>query len=261
MNTYNLSVGLLNLYQGQASLSANRLNRSLFPLPTNNSTRSRWYGTGTAQYITNIRSAASSITDALGELSGRDYSEQEPSYEPMQYFGSDQQAFTHYDMLDATAVQETESPEHGDSAGIDSVERLVSSYNSLRSEVLSRSSNSSDGSLEARLMSISDSFAGALSSLGLGVDSAGVMKIDRQELDQALEDGRLEQFFAQGAYSGLSFGTRLGKLANDVIRNPSSYVESREFNFDHSKNFGYSSFGMPVKVNLMIPGTLMDFML
>jgi len=68
----NLSANLLaSLYQGSMAMHANKMNRSFFPLPSNNAKGSgSQLGAEAAGYVNNIRTSAGSLSSVIRELSG-----------------------------------------------------------------------------------------------------------------------------------------------------------------------------------------------
>ena len=283
--TSSIISGSLLKYQGQMSIGANRLNRSQFPLPTNNASRSGTYGVATAEFVTNIRTAASDLTQSLRELSRPAFDEQ--GYAPLGAFDEVSERSARGNRgngdemrrgpsttirigtnigNDITATVNTSS--RADIAGLDSgnqavdaIQRLVSSFNRLRAEGANRVGTSDSQGIEVRMINISNTFASTLSNLGIGPSTGGGLRIDPDRLNEAAQDGRLERFFAESSGSPFSFSGQLERLANDVRNNPASYVANPPVSADTTRNFQYSSTGSPVQFNFLTPGSILDFML
>ena len=259
-----------SLYQNQMSLNSKKLNRTQFPLPINNAKRFGALGTATAQYVTNIREAASSVKQALRELGTPEKSDEPEngSREPDTSSNDvGRRTSSKVRINDAmTATLNTVSHDKIKISGVrdynhavDSVQRLVMSFNSLRSEAANRTGASAQV-IETRLLNISHTFAKALSNIGIGPDSNGWLGIQPERLEQAAQDGSLEQFFEMGKGTNLSFSNRLSRLADDVLRNPSNFIEDVESG-SNSRNFQYSNAGSMIQANFMTPGALLDFLL
>ena len=261
---------LSSLYQGQVAMHTRRLNRSQFPLPTNNAPWSGSQGVGTANFVTNIRSAASTITQALDDLSGPAFGQTVDEYQSgysrnagaMAYSASTRTVAISSRITATLNTAEDNVEGQADiSRASSAVERLAASYNSLNAEAAGRSNGSGSPTLQIRMVNISRTFASALSNLGIGLDNNGNMRIAADRLNEAEQDGSLEEFFSQSSASNFSFTSQLDRLSYDVNSNSGGYVPSTTFRADTSRNFVYSSTGSPVQFNTLTPGSLVDFML
>ncbi|MCL2228105.1 MAG: hypothetical protein FWB97_10880 [Oscillospiraceae bacterium] len=247
-------------------LHSSRLSRTHFPVPKNNAPASGETGTQTAQYVTNIRSAADEISGVLRGLTGRSAAD---SVEEAAQRGEDAaQARSSRTVPLGDGLTATVSTDSANNATIpnlshstNSVMRLVMSYNSMLSEVARRSDDHGSQKLQIRMGNISSTFARSLANLGIGIDSGGRMAVDQGGLEAAAESGSLEQFFIQSEGSNYSFTGQLGRVARDVSRNPSNFVSGREYGFSFSDNFQYTNRGEMVQYNFLTPGSILDFML
>ena len=146
-------------------------------------------------------------------------------------------------------------------ASMGAVEDLVKSYNNLFTAASERTSDPRSQNLASRMVNISGTFSGSLQSIGIGFDSSGRMTLDKERLGQAAESGRLDELFSQGTGRNFGFANQMGRLADDVSRNTSSFVSSALFGTASSGNFMYGNFGNPISFNFFHPGSILDFML
>jgi len=140
------------------------------------------------------------------------------------------------------------------------VESLVRSYNNLFSAAAGNVNDLKAQSLASRLMNVSSAYSRSLQDLGIGFDSSGRMTVDSARLNQAFENGRLEQFFTESSGRNFGFGASLGRLANNVQNNTSAFVSNSAFNNAWLENFAYSGFGNPIQLNFPSAGTIFDYM-
>jgi len=139
------------------------------------------------------------------------------------------------------------------------VESLVRSYNNLFSSAAENVNDPRAQGLASRLMNVTGAFSRSLQDLGIGFDSSGRMTIDSAKFNQAMDTGRVEQFFTEGGRN-FGFGAALGRLADNVANNTSNFVSSGAFGNGMAGNFSYSGMGNAIPFNLLNSGTLFDYM-
>jgi len=140
-----------------------------------------------------------------------------------------------------------------------SVESMVKSFNDLFSTAAERTGDPKSQRLASSMTNISSVYANSLSNIGIGFDNSGKMTINTQKMDQASENGALEKFFSSGSRNG--FASQLGRLADNVSRNPGSFVSNSLFGNNITGNSGYSSFGSTTPFNAFGSGSILDYML
>jgi len=139
------------------------------------------------------------------------------------------------------------------------VESLVRSYNNLFSAAAENVNDPRAQGLASRLMNVTGAFSRSLQDLGIGFDSTGKMTIDSARFNQAMESGKVEQFFTEGGRN-FGFGAALGRLTDNVSNNTSNFVSSSMFGNSVAGNFSYSGMGNAIQFSLMNSGTLFDYM-
>jgi len=139
------------------------------------------------------------------------------------------------------------------------VESLVRSYNNLFSAAAENVNDPRAQGLASRLMNVTGAFSRSLQDLGIGFDSTGKMTIDSARFNQAMDSGRVEQFFTEGGRN-FGFGAALGRLSDNVANNTNNFVSSSSFGSSIMGNQSYSGMGSPVHLNFMNAGTLLDYM-
>ena len=139
------------------------------------------------------------------------------------------------------------------------VESMVKSFNDLFSTAAERTGDPKSQRLASSMTNISSVYASSLSNIGIGFDNSGKMTINTQKMDQASENGALEKFFSSGSRNG--FASQLGRLADNVSRNPGSFVSNSLFGNNMTGSFGYSSFGNTTPFNAFGSGSVLDYML
>jgi len=139
------------------------------------------------------------------------------------------------------------------------VESLVRSYNNLFSAAAENVNDPRAQGLASRLMNVTGAFSRSLQDIGIGFDSSGRMTIDSARFNQAMDTGRVEEFFTEGGRT-FGFGAALGRLADNVSNNTSNFVSSSMFGTSIGGNMSYSGMGSAVQLNLMNTGTLLDYM-
>ena len=234
MNIYNISsiYGLYNtMYQGSTSLNSIKLNRDYFQ--TDQKQSSSQLGGEALKYINGIKLSSKNIGTALKDLSGA--------------------AFT---------KKPTDSTEQNNSSkdrAIVAVEKLVKNYNDLYVEAVKRTNDQKAQNLASKMINISKTYSGSLSKVGIGFDGDGKMTLDTKKLNEALENGSLEQFFTQNNGKNYGFTNQLSRLADNVSSNTSNYVSRSEFGSDLTENFAYSSYGSLLQYNYLSTGWLFDY--
>ena len=139
------------------------------------------------------------------------------------------------------------------------IEDMVKSYNDLYSEAAQRTTDKKAQSLASRMVNTSKVYSGSLANIGIGFDSDGRMKINAEQLDKAAESGKLEKFFTENSGKNYGFTNQLSKLADNVARNTSNFVDSKQFGADLSENFAYSSFGDLIQYSFLSAGSIFDY--
>ena len=141
------------------------------------------------------------------------------------------------------------------------VQNMVSSYNNLFSEAAQKTGDPKAQNLASKMVNISSTYSKSLSNVGIGFTNDGKMTIDTQKLNQAAENGKLQQFFTENSGKSYGFTNQLGRLADNVSRNTSNFVSSSMFGNNLGENFSYSRFGDLLQYNYLGAGSLLDFML
>jgi hypothetical protein len=213
----------------------NRLSRDL--LPPNNARGQGSLSVNAMQYVSDIKSSSSELSNVLRDLSGPAFKQQ------------------------TTTVDNTGEPRSKDMSHVRGVvESLVRSYNNLFSAAAENVNDFKAQSLASRLMNVTAAYSRSLSEIGIGFDNSGKMTIDTPRLNQAFESGRLEQFFTENSGNNFGFTATLGRLADNVSNNPANFVSSPMFDSPMSGNFAYSGFGQPIQSNFPGSGSLFDYM-
>ena len=140
------------------------------------------------------------------------------------------------------------------------VEDMVKGYNDLYSEAVQRTNDPKSQNLATKMVNISKTYSKSLSSIGIGFDSSGKMTIDNQKMNQAAENGKLEQFFKENSGKNYGFTNQLSRLSDSVSRNTSNYVSSSLFGSGMGENFSYSSYGNMIQYNYLNTGSIFDYL-
>ena len=140
------------------------------------------------------------------------------------------------------------------------VENLVRSYNNLVGAAEGNVNDLKAQSLASRLMNVTIAYSRSLTDIGIAFDSDGKMKVDTNRLNQAFENGKLEQFFTENNGRNFGFGATLGRLADNVANNTASFVTSSTFGTGWNDNFAYTGFGSAFQLNFMGTGSIFDYM-
>ena len=139
------------------------------------------------------------------------------------------------------------------------VENLVKSYNDLYVEAIQRQSDAKSQNLATKMIGISKTYNSSLSRIGIGFDKDGKMTLDNSKFNEAVENGRLEQFFTENSGKNYGFTNMLSRLASNVSLNTSNYVSRSEFYSNLTENFAYSSFGSLIQYNYLSAGLIFDY--
>jgi len=139
------------------------------------------------------------------------------------------------------------------------VESLVRSYNNLFSAAAENVNDPRAQGLASRLMNVTGAFSRSLQDIGIGFDSSGRMTIDSARFNQAMDNGRVEQFFNEGSGRNFGFTASLGRVADNVANNTSQFVSSSMFN-NSVNQFSYLGFGNANQLNFLGTGTMFDYM-
>ena len=229
----NNSYGIYDLYssmfQNNMALNNTKLYKDLFQ--TNKTEDQKSIGESALQYVKNIKSASQGLSKSLTELSGA-----------------------------AFKVEQDGDTEKAAEKAKTAVEGFVKSYNDLYSESAQKQDDPKAQNLASKMVNLSKTYSGSLSSIGVGFDKDGKMTVDSEKLNAAAENGKLETFFTQNNGKNYGFTNQLAKLADNVTRNTSNYVSSSVMGSSLMENFGYSNYGKPTQFNFMTSGWLLDMM-
>ena len=140
------------------------------------------------------------------------------------------------------------------------VENLVKSYNDLYAEAAQKTNDPKAQNLASKMINISKTYSGSLSSIGIGFSNDGRMTVDDSKLNAAAENGKLEAFFKDNNGRNFGFTNQLSRLADNVSRNTSNYVSSSMFGNNLSENFAYTGFGDLIQYNYLSAGSLFDYL-
>jgi flagellar hook-associated protein 2 len=140
------------------------------------------------------------------------------------------------------------------------VEDMARSYNKLYSEAAQRTGDPKSQNLASKMVSISKTYSGSLSSIGIGFDTNGLMTIDTSKMNEAAKSGKLEKFFTENSGNNYGLTNQLSRLSDSVSRNTSNYVSSSLFGSGSGGNFAYSNHGNLIQYNYLGSGSLFDYM-
>ena len=141
------------------------------------------------------------------------------------------------------------------------VQDFVSSYNELYTAALSNSGDPRAERLASNLLRTARTSMGSLSDVGIGFDGTGRMSINNDKLSEASNNGRLEQFFTENSGRNYGFSNQLQRIADNVSRNPASFVTNPLFGGGFGSNNMYSNFGSSSQFTFFNSGWMFDFML
>ena len=137
------------------------------------------------------------------------------------------------------------------------IENMVRSYNKMFNAAAANIGDPKAQDLASRMMNVSGAYSRSLSDIGISFDGSGRMTINSAKLNQAAESGRLEQFFTENRGRNFGFSASMGRLANNVSTNTTSFVSSSLFGNDNST---YSGFGDLISLNSLNSGSIFDYM-
>ena len=221
--------GIYNLYssmmQNSLALKNNKLFKELFP--TNKAADKNALGEDALSYVKNIKASSKSLGDSLKTLSGPAFKAQED--------GSTGKA-------------------------VAAVEDFVKNYNDLYSEAVQKQDDPKAQKLATKLLNISKTYNGSLAGIGIDFDKDGKMKIDKQRLETAADNGKLQTFFTQNNGKNYGFTNQLANVADNVSRNTSSFVSSSVLGNSLMDAFTYSGTGKTNQYNFLNSGMLFDFL-
>ena len=229
INSIGNSYGIYNLYsamfQNSMSLNSNKLYKDLFP--SSKTDDKKQLEQSALQYVKNIKSASKNLNASISNLSGAAF----------------------------------KAPAEGEeSKSISAVEDFVKNYNDLYSEAIQKQDDPKAQSLATKLLNISKTYSGSLSNIGIGFDGDGRMTINKETMNKAAENGKLETFFTQNKGKNYGFTNQLSNLANNNSRNTSNYVSSSVLGNSLMENFSYSSAGKTNQYNFLNSGWLFDYL-
>ena len=136
---------------------------------------------------------------------------------------------------------------------------LVKSYNDLYATAAQNTNDPKAQNLATKMVNTSKTYFDSLSSVGIGFDSDGKMTVDAKQMERAVESGKLEKFFTENTGKSYGFTNQLSKLADNVTRNTSSFVSSRQFGNALSENLTYNNYGNLLQYNFLSAGSIFDF--
>ena len=136
---------------------------------------------------------------------------------------------------------------------------MVKSYNNLFSQAAQMTNDPKAQNLASKMINVSKTYSGSLSSIGIGFDRDGQMTIDSKKLNEAAENGKLEKFFTENSGKNYGFTNQLSRLADNVSNNTSNFVSKNELGNSLTENFAYNSFGGMMQYNASSIGLLFDY--
>ncbi|MDR0819320.1 MAG: hypothetical protein LBN43_07095 [Oscillospiraceae bacterium] len=113
---------------------------------------------------------------------------------------------------------------------IKKTERFVDSYNKLYA--VSAEGGEKAEKLASLMVKNSKMSASELASIGIGFDEDGKMTINKETLDKAAEDNKVQSFFTENQGKNYGFTNRLDRVAIGAQRNTSQYVDPKLFTDD-----------------------------
>jgi len=203
---------------------------------------------------TNIRQMTSAGQDAIYRVNG---GEAQTSRTNTVNLGNGVTATLRQESNESVTV----APGRDQNAARNAINDMVRSYNNLFSAAAENTNDPRAQNLASRLLNTARIYAGSLNEIGINFDNSGRMRIDNERMNQAMQSGRLETFFTENSGRNFGFTNQMGRLADNVSRNPANFVTNSLFGGNLSGNFGYSGFGNLMQFNSLAAGSLMDFML
>jgi flagellar hook-associated protein 2 len=137
---------------------------------------------------------------------------------------------------------------------------MVRSFNNLFSAAAENVKDPRAQDLANRLLDTVRTFSRGLNEIGITFDDSGRMRINNDRMNQAMENGRLEQFFTQNAGMNFGFTNQLERLASNVSRNPGNFVTNTMTGGNFSGGSGGMGLGNQMHFGSLNTGMLFDFM-
>jgi flagellar capping protein FliD len=153
----------------------------------------------------------------------------------------------------------TIAPRQDLNAARSTINDMVRSFNNLFSAAAENTDPRAQD-LANRLLNTVRTFSRGLNEIGITFDDSGRMRINETRMNQAMESGRLEQFFTQNAGMNFGFTNQLERLASNVARNPGNFVTNTTTGGNFSGGSGGTGFGNPMHFGSINAGMLFDFM-
>ena len=152
--------------------------------------------------------------------------------------------------------------------GINAVRSLVNNYNALM-DTAKNFNDSGAARLENQLKSTSDTYASALSRIGITTNENGYLQIDAGKMKEATESGELEKFLDSNSENGANYGfiNRVGSIAekaddptNYMSQNAKNTVNSNDVSNYYNANYANSNYYINSYINLSNSSMLFDAM-
>lgn len=227
-NSYGLYDLYNSMFNSNMALNSNKLYKSIFP---DKNEDQKALGENALSYVKNIKSSSQGLSKSIKTLSG------------MAYTGKTE-----------------EDTDKAQTASKSAVEDFVKSYNDLYSTAAEKLDDPKAQKLATKLVNIAKTYSGSLAGVGIGFDGDGKMTINKETLDKAAENGKLETFFTQNNGKNYGFTNQLANLADNVSRNTSNYVSSSVIGNSLMENFGYNSTGKTNQYNFLNSGWLFNYL-
>ena len=216
------------MFQNSLALNNNKLFKELFP--ANKADDKNSLGENALSYVRNIKSASKGLGNSIQTLSG-------------------------------PAFKIPQDGQDGDKSKVTAaVEDFVKNYNDLYSEAAQKLDDPKAQKLASKMVNISKTYSSSLASVGIGFDKDGKMTINKETLNTAAENGKLETFFTQNKGKNYGFTNQLANLADNVSRNTPSFVSSSVMGNSLMDSFSYSGTGRTNQYNFLNSGLLFDFL-
>lgn len=106
------------------------------------------------------------------------------------------------------------------------VKELVDNYNQLLYSA--KTSTNGNARLENDLATAFQSYSSSLEKIGIKATADGSLSIDSAKLNEAAENGKLEQFFTENSKNNYGFTNRLATITRNVANSPANYVNNPE---------------------------------
>lgn len=120
---------------------------------------------------------------------------------------------------------------------VGNIRSFVDSFNSFL-EAARGGASGAGNRLERDLTRLTEAFSATLQRVGINRDDSGFLRIDESRMAAAAESGVLERFAHDGGNRG-TFGmiNRIGRMADNVSRNPMPFMNNRGFNTQNQRPF------------------------